>query len=63
MELIELYDEISVQSLLRVSKLVIVLDLHWNEYSDTLSIVITNKTFLCVRVVNEPFQEFYAGKN
>jgi hypothetical protein len=40
MALIEFHNEISVQSLLRVSKLVILLDLHRKENSDTPTIVI-----------------------
>jgi hypothetical protein len=42
MALIEFHEEINVQSLLRVSKLVIILDLHSKEKSDRPTIVIVD---------------------
>ena len=54
MELVEFYEEIGVQSLLRVSKLVITLHLYRKENPDTLAIVIIDQTYLCVSVVDKP---------
>jgi hypothetical protein len=61
--LVEFYNKISVQSLLRVSKLVITLHLYRKENPDTLTIVVINQTFLCVFLVDEPLQEFYVGEH
>jgi hypothetical protein len=61
--LIEVYEEIDVHSLLWVSDLIINMHLYQKENPDTLAIVIVDQALLCVHVVDEPLQEFYARKN
>jgi hypothetical protein len=62
MFLIETYDKIRVHPLLWLSELVVFMNLHWKENPDTPTIVIINKTYLCVSVIYKAFQEFYAGE-
>jgi hypothetical protein len=50
MVLIKFDNEINVQSLFRVSKLVIILHLYWKENPDTLTIDVINQTLLRVSV-------------
>jgi hypothetical protein len=63
MVLIKVDDEIGVQSLFRVSELVIILHLYRKENPDTLAIVVIDQELLCVCVVDEPLQQFYTGEH
>jgi hypothetical protein len=56
MALIKFDDEIGVQSLFRVSELVVIMHLYQKENPDTLTIVIIDQELLCLRVVNETLQ-------
>ena len=62
MFLIEYYNKIGVQWLLWIFEIVVILNLHWKENLDTLTIVVIDQTYLCVIVVDKPLQDFYAGK-
>jgi hypothetical protein len=55
MVFIKFDDKISIQSLFRVSELVIILHLHREEKPNTLAIVIVDHELLCVHVADEPF--------
>jgi hypothetical protein len=63
MELIELYHEVRVELLLWVPELIILLDLCREEKFDTSTILIVDQAFLPICVVDEPFQNLYAGEN
>jgi hypothetical protein len=53
---IKVDDEIGVQSLFGISKLVIILHFYQKENPDTLVIVIIDQELLCVYVADEPLQ-------
>jgi hypothetical protein len=63
MELIELHHEFRVDLLLLVSKLIVFLDLCREEKSNTSIVLIADQEFLPIHVVDETFQNLYAGKN
>jgi hypothetical protein len=54
MFLVEAHNKIGVQPLLWLSELVLIMNLHWKENPDTLTIVFINQTYLCFSVIDKP---------
>jgi hypothetical protein len=63
MEFIEIYHEVRVELLLWVPELVVFLDFCQEENSNTPAILIVDQTRFPICMVDDPFQNLYAGEN
>jgi hypothetical protein len=63
MELIELYQKVRVELFLWVPELIVLLDFCWEEKTNASSILIVYQALLPIRMVDDPFQNLYAGGN